>query len=177
MANRYTPILFVYAMCLGTSEAASVPSAYERAANKYSIPTVLLYSMALNESRKKHTGILRPWPWTANFQSKSYYFDSREELFEFASSLLSMGYKSIDLGPMQVNWKWNGHLFTNLWEATDPYINIDTGASILSSHYFRLGSFEKAVGAYHSPSNTNNNADKYRESVRTILGDFLEGRI
>ena len=163
-------------MCLGTARAASVPGAYEKVANKYSIPSVLLYSMALTESKNNHKGYVRPWPWTANFQRKSYYFDSREELFHFASSLVEMGYKSIDIGPMQVNWKWNGHLFSNLWDATNPYINIDTGASILNAHYSRLGSFEEAVGAYHSPNNKKNAAN-YRELVRTVLNDFLEGRI
>jgi hypothetical protein len=132
-------------------QADSVPWGYEKVANEYGLPSSILYSVALQESEPPGYG--RPWPWTANFKGQGYYFNTREELYHFVQSIIDLGYKSIDIGPGQVNWRWNGKRFSSLWNATDPYMNLRVSASILSEHYAETGSWPEAVGRYHSPSN------------------------
>ena len=150
----------------------AVPPAYRSMGIEYGIPPEILYSIALTESGKSYRGLRLPWPWTVNHGGKGLYFPSRQAAYDYLSQVLSRGQKNFDVGLMQVNWRWNAHVFGSLWEALDPYENLRGGASILRSHYVRLGSFEDAVGAYHSPGNASR-ANAYRERVRGALAGIL----
>lgn len=151
--------------------AADIPWGYEKVSNEYGVPAAILYSVALQESEGPGLGL--PWPWTANVKGKGYYFDTREDLYRFLQSLLSRGHKSFDIGPGQINWYWNGERFASLWEATDPYTNLRTSASILREHYSDTGSWAEAVGRYHSPGNAHR-ALKYTVGVGRKLARVLE---
>jgi len=151
---------------------SNIPDAYKQIADEYSIPPVLLYSMALTESF--HADVKRPWPWTINCNGTGRYFDSRTEAFNFVAAKLAKGIRNCDIGIMQVSWRWNKHVFESLWAAFDPYTNIRAGAEILSGLYHKHGAYEIAVGAYHSPSNAAR-ASAYRERVRSKLKRVLTG--
>lgn len=153
------------------SEAA-VPEAYRAIAREYGIPDVLLYSVALTESEKSDVKL--PWPWVANVEGRGIYFNTRQEMYSHLSALVREGRLNFDVGIMQVNWRWNKHVFSSLMDATDPYINMRGGASILRELYLKHGSFEIAVGKYHSPNNQNR-ASAYRERVRKRLALVLKG--
>jgi hypothetical protein len=150
---------------------AQVPWGYESVAQQYDVPGVILYSVALQES--EGPGIGRPWPWTANVGGRGYYFDNREALYNFLLSLQAQGKSSFDIGLGQVNWYWNGSRFNSLWEATDPYINLQTAAAILREHYLETNSWPQAVGRYHSPGNPTR-AASYIASVGRKLERVLE---
>jgi len=152
--------------------ADTVPAAYRVIAAEYSLPPMLLYSVAMTESGIHKNNARLPWPWAANHAGKGIYFDTRQEAYAYLSQLLSQGKKNFDVGLMQVNWRWNHHVFETLWDALDPYTNLRGGASILRAQYRRLGSLEKAVGAYHSPGNAAR-ANAYRERVRDNLATIL----
>lgn len=154
--------------------AKGVPPAYVEIAVKNNIPPALLYAVALTESKNGYAGRVTPWPWTANVSGVAHFYTDRQEAYEHLSNQLRNGNKNFDVGLMQVNWRWNGHRFESLWDATDPYKNIRVGASILSELRTSLGSFEDAVGAYHSPNNKGR-ADKYRTRVRQELALLLKG--
>ena len=115
------------------STVAEVPVGYQSIAEAYGIPPALFYSVALTES--EGPGIGRPWPWTANVAGKGLYFESRQALYDHLNGLLQQGRTNFDVGPAQVNWRWNGKLFNSLWEATDPYINLQTAASMIQNYY------------------------------------------
>jgi len=151
---------------------ADVPAGYSKVAREYSIPEILLYSVALQESEKPGTG--RPWPWTINVGGKGIYFDSRTELFKYAEKLIERGITNFDIGLMQVNWRWNGQHFRSLWAATEPYTNLRTGAMIIRKYYRESRSYEVAIGKYHAPSNPEN-AKKYKELVRNKLALLVDG--
>lgn len=152
---------------------ADVPPAYQVVADEYSVPAVLLYSMALTESNDPSTVAFLPWPWTVNDAGKGLFFKTRQEAYDYLSQVLKSGRKNFDVGLVQVNWYWNGHVFPSLWSSLDPYTNLRAGAKILRGHYRRLGSYEEAVGAYHSPGNSAR-AYAYRERVRGNLATVLQ---
>ncbi|MEN8168118.1 MAG: hypothetical protein ABFR65_11660 [Pseudomonadota bacterium] len=150
-----------------------VPEGYQSIAIAYGIPPALFYSVALTES--EGPGIGRPWPWTANVAGKGLYFESRQALFDHLNGLLAQGETNFDVGPAQVNWRWNGKLFSSLWEATDPYINLETAAAMIQGYYLASGSFEKAIGQYHAPNHAGR-AERYKSRVRERLALVLSGR-
>ena len=150
-----------------------IPPAYRQTGVEYGIPPVILYSIALTESGKSFRGQRLPWPWTVNHGGKGLYFPSRRAAYDYLSQVLKGGEKNFDVGLMQINWRWNAGVFDSLWESLDPYANLRGGASILQSHYVRLGSFEGAVGAYHSPGNATR-ASAYRERVRSAMAGVLQ---
>ncbi|VAW60963.1 hypothetical protein MNBD_GAMMA08-309, partial [hydrothermal vent metagenome] len=116
------PIGFI----LSFSAYASVPSAYSDIAEEYGIPDVLFYSIALTESEKPNVKL--PWPWAANIDGKGVYFDTQSEMYTHLSKLVKQGQLNFDVGIMQINWRWNHHIFTSLKSATDPYTNMRGGA-------------------------------------------------
>jgi len=155
-------------------QADTVPAAYRLIAAEYSLPPVLLYSVAMTESGiSKNNNARLPWPWAVNHAGKAIFFDTRRDAHKYLSGLINKGQKNFDVGLMQVNWHWNRHVFkSSLTDALDPYKNLRGGASIIRGHYQRLGSLEKAVGAYHSPGNATR-ASAYRERVRSNLAIIL----
>ncbi|MCF6256147.1 MAG: transglycosylase SLT domain-containing protein [Gammaproteobacteria bacterium] len=172
--------LYTFAICvllaIPVHATDGVPAAYRLIAAEYSLPPMLLYSIAITESgiRKHNYRNRQPWPWTVNHAGKGIYFDTRQEAYDYLSQVLRKGQKNFDVGLMQVNWHWNRHVFdSSLWNALDPYTNLRGGASIIRTQYHRLGSFEKAVGAYHSPGNIAR-ANAYRERVRDNLAIILQ---
>ncbi len=154
------------AVGISASWAAEVPRGYIAIAKRAGVPSTLLYAVALNESRvKTNRGRVIPWPWTMNHAGKGYYFASRKELYAEAQRLTAAGVRLFDLGPAQVNWRWHSERFESLWAATDPYVNLTTGAAILAEEYRRTGDWWTAVGRYHSPGNAGRAAN-YARNVR-----------
>ncbi|WP_298150746.1 transglycosylase SLT domain-containing protein [Flavobacterium sp.] len=105
-------------------------------------------AIAMNESQ--YGGY--PWPWTLNIQGKSYYFKTREEAYQRLRKSVADGIQQIDIGICQVNWKYNGARFQNLWEALDPSKNIEVSNQILTELYERHRSWSKAIACYHNCS-------------------------
>jgi len=172
---KYRLVFFlIVALLISSIACANLPSAaYVVIADEYKIPPVLLYAIAMTESGVTKNNSRSPWPWAVNHAGKGIYFDTREEAHAYLSQLLGQGKTNFDVGLMQVNWHWHHKIFdSSLWSSLDPYRNLRGGASILQSQYRRLGSYEKAVGAYHSPSNSAR-ANAYRERVRDNLAIIL----
>ena len=97
---------------------------FAQAERQQNIPTHLLAAIATTESGRYHTGLGMsvPWPWTINVEGKGYYFNSKAEAMAEANRLLAKGYRSIDVGCMQVNLKHHPDAFTDLNQAFDPEI-------------------------------------------------------
>ncbi|MFZ4541007.1 MAG: lytic transglycosylase domain-containing protein [Rickettsiales bacterium] len=119
---------------------------------KNNIPTHLLAAIATTESGRYHKGLGMsvPWPWTINVEGKGYYFDSKAEAIAQTQNLLAKGFRSIDVGCMQVNLKHHPTAFANLENAFDPGTNVAYAAKFLSTNYATLGDWIKATAAYHS---------------------------
>ncbi len=146
--------------------ADSVPTGYQAIATERDIPHTVLYAVALTESGKRvrPADVYRPWPWTLNIAGRGYFFDSRQEAWQALMEHLKNGKRSIDIGLMQVNWRYHQDRLGTPWQALDPYHNLRVGAWILHDCYVTRQDWWASVGCYHAPTNSHR-ADQYRRRV------------
>ncbi len=144
----------------------SVPEGYRTIAMEHDIPHTVLYAVALAESATQidQGDLYRPWPWTLNVAGRGYFFDSRLAAWQSLTGWLREGQRSIDIGLMQVNWRYHQKRLGTPWEALDPYHNLRVGAAILQECYETRQDWWSSVGCYHAPANSNR-ADRYRRRV------------
>ena len=90
------------------------------------------------------------WPWTVNSSGTGKYFDTKSEALSWLKKRMSEGYRSNDVGCMQINLKWHPHAFENIEDGFIPSKNVEYSAQLLLSLYKEFGSWNKAAGAYHS---------------------------
>lgn len=127
---------------------------WERAAksSECNVPPLLLYSIALQESRSAAgKGWVRPHPFALrNEPSGPKYPRSQEE----AASLLNSYIKEdrlTDIGMMQINYRWNGHRVSSPELLLNPEINIKVAAEILCEAIaVKKNDIELAIGGYHT---------------------------
>ena len=161
--------LIVFAGLLVTSAsggADSVPAGYRMIATERSIPYTVFYAVALTESGRRvaPADVYRPWPWTLNVAGRGYFFDSRLAAWQALTDWLQAGRRSIDIGLMQVNWRYHQERLGTPWQALDPYFNLRVGAGILQDCYITRQDWWASVGCYHAPTNSHR-ADQYRRRV------------
>jgi hypothetical protein len=159
----------VCAGLIGTSvswSADGVPAGYRAIAMQRGIPHTVLYAVALAESGKRvtTTGLYRPWPWTLNVGGDGYFYATRLEAWQALRDWLDQGKRSIDIGFMQVNWRYHHERLGDPWQALDPYHNLRVGANILQDCYATERDWWASVGCYHAPANPEQ-ADRYRRRV------------
>ena len=115
------------------------------------LPEGLLPAIALVESgRGTGRGGIAPWPWTLNQGGKGMYFDTREEALAYLKQAVAEGVTNIDVGCMQLNWKWHAAGFASPEDMIDPARNTRYAARFMVELYNRLGSWDTAAAAYHS---------------------------
>lgn len=124
--------LFVFTIICTDLYAQQIPTRYQEIARKHNIPPGILYAIALTESGKTiMPGMFRPWPWTLNVAGKPKRYATRKETWNAIRYYMKQDIQSIDIGLMQVNWRWNKHRLGNTWSALDPSFNVNAGAKIL----------------------------------------------
>lgn len=122
----------------GDDCAAQFPAAEDR----WGIPKGLLAAIAQVESRG--------WPWTIDAAGESRSFASRAEAEAAAAAYRAQGLRNIDLGCMQISMLHHPDAFASLSQAFDPAANVDYAARFLTGLKRLAGSWEAAVGRYHS---------------------------
>jgi hypothetical protein len=145
---------------------SSIPSGYRRIAAEYGVPDTVLYAIALAESGVgvSEEGKRRPWPWTLNVAGRGQVFPSRVAAWEALSQSIARGERSIDIGLMQVNWRYHQEKLGDTWQALDPYHNLRVAARILRDCFEQRRDWWAGVGCYHSPGNAAR-AERYRRRV------------
>ena len=132
-----------------------IPSGYQMIAEAFKIPPSILYAITLTESgmhlKSKN---LRPWPWTLNVAGTPRRYATRKAAHQALIYYLKRGFRSIDIGLMQVNWRYHQKKLGTAWQALDPYHNLRTGALILREVYLVCKQWKLAIGRYHSPGKT-----------------------
>jgi len=143
-----------------------VPRGYRAIAAEYGIPYTILYAIALVESGRglSDNGMRRPWPWTLNVAGRGHFYPSREAAWDALNGFIARGERSIDIGLMQVSWKYHKDKLGNAWRALDPYHNLRIAAGILRDCFEQRRDWWASVGCYHSPANTVR-AQRYRLRV------------
>jgi len=144
----------------------AVPAGYRTVAAEQGVPASILYAVALAESGtvvdpSRH---IRPWPWTLNVSGQGRFFPSRQAASEALHAELAAGRESVDIGLMQVNWRYHKDRLASPTRALDPYHNLRVAARILRGCYQRREDWWEAVGCYHAPSNARR-AARYRQRV------------
>lgn len=115
------------------------------------LPEGLLPAIALVETGKDDgQGGRMPWPWTLNQGGKSHYLGSAPEALAKLDDILATGTTNVDVGCMQLNWKWHSKAFASRADMIDPVQNTAYAARFLKELHNQLGSWELATAAYHS---------------------------
>jgi hypothetical protein len=92
-------------------------------------------------------------------------FKTVHEAVTFAQGLLQRGYKNMDIGLMQINWRYHGNKFASLAEAFDPFKNASYAVEYLQKHREERDWWQ-SVGRYHS--GTERHAKRYIKSVYSM---------
>ena len=133
------------------------------AEEKYELPKNILLSISRVESGyQKVDGIVRAWPWALNAGGESSYFKSKKAALASLEKRIKSGVTNIDVGCMQLNYRWHHKFFSTLSEMISPRKNVDYGARFLKKLYHRHGSWEKAIKYYHS-SKSKFNVNYYKK--------------
>jgi hypothetical protein len=153
------------------AESAQCADAIRRAARASGVPAPLLLALAPTESglpRAHGRGPSYPWPWTLNTNGRgSFHFRTRAAAEKHLNALVAAGIDNIDIGCMQVNWRWHGAAFASPAAALDPTLNARYAAALLGDYRRQTGSWADAVGLYHS--HTPALAEAYRCRVAHAL--------
>ena len=160
-------VLIVGVLQESSAFATDIPAAYRQVAIANGIPADIIYAVALAESGRNlgdHRP-LRPWPWTLNIHGEGVYFNDRQSAWRAAVASIARQRTSVDIGLMQVNWRYHSQRLIDPWRALDPYANLQAAAEILMNCQQRLSDWWASVGCYHAPSNPER-ARRYRERVR-----------
>lgn len=155
------------------SLANTVPHIYIYHANKIGVPAKLLYAISITESTNPKTG--KVWPWTINVKGKGYFFATKEAAYHAIQQTLSRGVTSIDIGPMQTNWKWQKDRLGSTWKALDPSFNIQVGAQILRDCYIKKKDWWVCAGDYHTLSNTPARAKRAANYRKRVHKNLIKG--
>ena len=137
------------------------------AEKKYGLPENILLSISRVESGyQKVDGVIRAWPWTLNAGGDSAYFQTKEDALRSLEDRIKKGVTNIDIGCMQLNFRWHKDFFNNLSDMINPIENVDYAARFLKKLHQRHRSWEKAVKFYHSSKSKFN--VKYYRKVKAV---------
>jgi hypothetical protein len=145
-------LLISFSLCLPISNTMATPvnnrdrmgirGMIAKAEVEYQIPSGLLSAIAKVESDIKEFAV--------NVGGKATYANSLAEAVSVVNTQINAGKQNIDLGVMQLNYRWHGSQFKSLEEMLTPKKNIAYAASLLSSLYKQHDNWQMAIRHYHS---------------------------
>ncbi len=158
-----------------TTDFSFIPDNCEELAQKLSkgsgIPDGLLASISRVEAgRINEIGVKRAWPWTLNLAGDSKFFDSKSQMLRFLRQAISEGKKNIDIGCMQINYRWHKDNFLTVEDMVEPTSNINYAIKFLKQLFNKHDSWEEAVKHYHSATKSLNT--KYYRKIARVFNDI-----
>lgn len=151
-----TSFLYVFlAIGLGWSADLNNKPNCEKIANRIesetNLPIHLLSSISRVEAgRKLSSGEVKGWPWSINHAGKGLYFETKKGALKYLKNAVSNGSKNIDVGCMQLNYRWHKGAFSSLDDMFDPEKNIQYAAKFVKELYGRHQNWEDVIKHYHS---------------------------
>lgn len=121
-----------------------------RAAQVTGVPRNVLLAIARVETGRTVAGRYGPWPWTVNQSGQGAWFQSAPEAFNHVALAVQNGETNIDIGCFQISYRWHGAEFATLAAMFDPEENALYAARYLQRLFDKEGSWDGAIGAYHS---------------------------
>jgi hypothetical protein len=133
-------VAFVPIIRASEKDLVALISATEK---QYAIPDGLLLAIAKTESNLKE--------FAFNIGGRAVFAENFAEALAIANkSLQEEQPGNIDIGVMQINWRWHGKNFPNVATMLDPAENINYAAKFLANLKKQHGSWHHAVRYYHS---------------------------
>jgi len=117
---------------------------------KHLIPTGLLAAIAKIESSTRTLAV--------NIKGKSIIASSISDAKSIIQQKLEEGVTNIDIGVMQLNYRWHGKKFADLDEMLHPRNNIAYAAKMLKALKDQYGDWQSAIRYYHSYTPVHNMA-------------------
>ncbi len=148
-------------------------AAIDIAERDYGMPNKMLRAISLGESGRwmEEEGRSVSWPWTVTNGGGGQYFPTKQAAIAHVRLLQARGERNIDVGCMQINLRAHPDAFESLTEAFDPETNVAYSADFLDRLRTREGSWEKAVGYYHSATPELNK--RYRDKISGLQAKLL----
>jgi Transglycosylase SLT domain len=137
-----------------------IASLISNAEKENQIPSGLLAAIAKLECNTQ--------AYALNVNGNAVFNKSLEEASGIVKKKLASGLKNIDLGVMQLNYRWHGDKFINVTQMLMPENNIKYAASLLKSLRTKHGSWHKAVRYYHSAK-----PEHHRKYSRKVVAYWL----
>lgn len=116
------------------------------AASRYGVPAGILYSVGLAETGRK--GSLQPY--ALNIEGKAVFASSKAQALGVFRAARAEGKELIDLGCMQINYRYHHEAFASVTEMLDPHRNVDYAARFLADLHQRHETWTMAVARYHA---------------------------
>ncbi len=146
LTNSYS--LLWGADLFGKPNCEEIASVIEKEAN---LPKYLLSSISRVEAgRKLSNGETRGWPWTLNHAGKGLFFDDKDAALNYLKQAVASGSRNIDVGCMQLNYRWHKMAFSSIEEMIDPELNVRYAAKFVNELYERHNTWEDVIKHYHS---------------------------
>jgi len=138
------------------------------------LPPEALYAVALQESgMRTASGQIQPWPWTLNCNAPCPHgpmrFASKQAASDALEKLLKAGWRNIDIGAMQVNYRAHAKRFAS-YDLLDPRINVIVGGVILREAVQQAGGNLRAgFGLYHVGVLQSDNASRAQNYANGVM--------
>lgn len=140
---------------------AEITILISKAEEAHGIPKGLLSAIARVESEMR--------PYSVTVSGRSISPNSKAQAEKLVKRYLNKGHTNIDVGIMQVNYRWHNKQFSSIVEMLEPRRNIDYAARFLKKLYNRHGSWSMAVRHYHS-----NKVKHHRRYASKVLVAWLD---
>ena len=140
----------------------------------YKLPNKLLTSISLVESGVMEDNTVNSWPWALNVNGKSKYFHNKKDTLSFLRESLQTN-RNIDVGCMQINYKFHGHNFKNLDHILNPEENVKYAAEFLKKLFKKYKSWNEAISRYHSSEPSRKK--RYLKKVRNFWDKLRQRQI
>lgn len=150
MRIKKTLLYAAFLSCASHASAFNLTgTVFDTYAQNVGIEPELLYAVALAESAKATSrGKVSP-SCLAIRGEKPYYPSSLEQAKKILDDLLPYR-SSVDIGCMQVNWRWHGHRVNHAYDLLDPNTNIRLAATILKDALDSVPNDQVlGIGRYH----------------------------
>jgi soluble lytic murein transglycosylase-like protein len=117
-----------------------------RASAHSGVPLNVLYSVGLTETG--HRGELGPYDM--NVDGREIHSDTLSEAMARFAAVRAQGARFIDVGCMQINFRFHGGRFGSVADMFDPARNVDYAASYLKTLKAETGAWTLAVARYNA---------------------------
>ncbi len=117
-----------------------------RASRETDVPLAVLYAVALTETGQR--GALHAF--AMNIHGKPAFNATLPEALSTFDQARRQGENLVDIGCMQINYRYHGKHFTSVQEMFEPSKNVDYAARFLKTLHKGEGTWTSAVARYHA---------------------------